>query len=120
MSDLRGIRGAITVSGNTKAAILEATTKLLRAIVKLNKLNVEDIASAFFSATADLNADFPANAARKLGWVNTPLICMKEIDVHGSLKKCIRVLLHINSGLPQSKMKHVYLGGAKVLRPDIK
>jgi chorismate mutase len=120
MSGLRGIRGAITVSGNTKAAILASTTKLLKQIMKANRLDVPDIASVFFSATADINADFPANAARKLGWAATPLICMKEIDVPGSLKKCIRVLMHINSSLPQSKMKHIYLGGAKVLRPDIR
>lgn len=120
MSNIRGIRGAITISSNTKAAIFAATQKLLKEMVKKNRIKVSDVASVFFSSTSDLNADFPANAARSIGWTLTPLICMKEIDVPGSLRKCIRVLVHVNSEIPQKNIKHVYLGGAKTLRPDIK
>jgi chorismate mutase len=120
MSNIRGIRGAITVSGNTKAEIFVATKKLLKEMVKKNKIKVNDVASVFFSATSDINADFPSKAARSIGWTLTPLICMNEIDVPGALKKCIRVLMHVNSDLPQAGIKHVYLGGAKTLRPDIK
>lgn len=116
---IRGIRGAITVSGNNRKGIVASTKTLLQKIVKENKLRIEDIASVIFSVTKDLNAEFPAIAARKLGWLYTPLMCTYEISVPGSLKKCIRVLMHVNSAKEQKAMKHVYLGGAKKLRPDL-
>ncbi len=119
MSHIRGIRGAITAR-NTGEDIIRATTKLLREIVSLNRIRGEDIASVIFSVTSDLNAEFPANAARKMGWKTTPLLCTREIDVPGSLKNCIRVLMHVNCEEKQSRMKHVYLGGAVKLRPDLR
>lgn len=113
---LRGIRGAITVKSNTRQEILEATKELLSEILKQNKLKIEDIASVVFTVTSDLNAEFPAVAARELGWEDTPLLCTNEIDVPESLQKCIRVLLHVNSNKKQPEMKHPYLRDAATLR----
>jgi chorismate mutase len=117
---VRGIRGATTVQNNTRDAILEATTELLERIVELNELDVEDVASAFFSTSPDLNAEFPAVAARlSLGWHHTALSCMHEMNVPGSLPMCVRILLHVNTNKRADEVIHVYLRGAKVLRPDL-
>ncbi len=116
---LRGIRGATTVESNTKEAILEATHELLAAIIEANDLQEDDVASAFFSATIDLNAEFPALAARQMGWSHVALTCMQELDVPGSLRMCVRILLHANTSKAQSEMQFVYLRGARVLRPDL-
>lgn len=116
---LRGIRGATTVDANTKEAILEATTELLDALVEANGLSPDDVASAFFSATQDLNAEFPALAARHLGWSHVALTCMAEMYVPGSLPMCIRILMHINTAKRQDEVKFVYLRGARALRPDL-
>jgi chorismate mutase len=116
---IRGIRGAITVKVNSKAAILQATEKLINAIFDQNKVKMPSIACIIFTATGDLNAEFPAQAARKLGLNKTPLLCASEINVKGSLKKCLRVLVLFNGNQPQAKIKHVYLEGAKKLRPDL-
>jgi chorismate mutase len=119
MNYIRGIRGAISVSKNSKDEIVSSTKTLLREMTGLNKIKSEDIASIIFSVTKDLNAEFPAIAARKLGWSGTPLLCTYEVDVPGSLPRCIRVLIHVNSGKPQSSIKNVYLNDAKKLRPDL-
>lgn len=116
---LRGIRGAITSAANTSAAIVSATDRLLREMVSANGIRAEDIAAATFTTTPDLNAEFPAAAARALGWQKVPLLCAAEIDVPGRLRSCIRVLLLVNSELPQSGVKHIYLDGATRLRPDL-
>ena len=116
---LRGIRGAITVKKNSKDEIVSATTKLLKEMVLLNRIKIDDIASAIFSTTKDLKAEFPATAARNLGWLYTPLLCTNEMPVPGSIKKCIRALIHVNSEKKQNDIKHVYLGEAKKLRPDL-
>jgi chorismate mutase len=116
---VRGIRGATTPDANTKDEILAKTKEMLEALVRLNNIRVEDIASAIFSVTDDLDAEFPAVAARKMGWLYTPLFCTMEIPVQGSLRSCIRVLLHVNSELRQDEITHVYLHGAKKLRPDL-
>ncbi|ACX52398.1 chorismate mutase [Ammonifex degensii KC4] len=116
---VRGIRGAITVKENTREAILEATKELLLALVRENKLAVEDIAGIFFTLTPDLNAEFPALAARELGWHYVPLLCAREIDVPGSLPRVIRVLLLANTEKSQEEIKHLYLREAAVLRPDL-
>ncbi len=115
---VRGIRGAITVDQNTSDAILDGAKTLLLALIEKNALDVENVASIFFSVTQDLNTEFPAVAARELGWTTTPLFCMTEIPVPNSLPNCIRVLLHVNSSLPQADMYHIYLRDAKALRPD--
>ncbi|MBU0687116.1 MAG: chorismate mutase [Candidatus Margulisbacteria bacterium] len=116
---VRGIRGAISAKDNSKEAIIKATEELLEKIVEANQIKVEDVASAIFSTTKDLNAAFPAEAARNLGWLYSPLLCTNEIDVPNGLKKCVRVLLHVNMDKPQSEIKHVYLGAAEKLRPDL-
>src|SRR5512137_1889574 len=113
---VRGIRGATTAESNTKNEIVAKAKELLERMVKLNDVRMEDIASAIFSVTDDLNAEFPAVAARQLGWIYTPLFCSVEISVPGSLKSCIRVLLHVNSDRRQDEMVHVYLYGARKLR----
>jgi chorismate mutase len=114
----RGIRGAITVERNEREAILAATRELLQAIAQQNELQVDEIASAIFTVTGDLDAVFPALAARQLGWTEVALMCMREIPVPGSLGKCIRVLLHVNTTRSLAEMHHVYLRDAVVLRPS--
>ena len=116
---VRGIRGATTVDSNTKEEIIKRTRKLLTTLQKENDINIEDIASIFFSTTSDLNAAFPAQAARELGWEQVPLFDMQEIDVPGSLPQCIRVLIQINCSKNQTEIKHCYLRGAKTLRKDL-
>ncbi len=115
---LRGVRGAITVKKNSKAEILSATTELLEQLIAANGIGPEEIASALFSTTEGLDAEFPAVAARRLGWSETPLLCMREIPVPGSLKNCIRVLIHLNTDKSQKEIKHVYLRDAVKLRSD--
>lgn len=117
---VRGIRGATTVERNKAEDIKEATKELLEALVKENELDPEYIASAFFTVTTDLNAEFPALAARELmGWNCVPLLCATEIDVPGSLEKCIRVMVHVNTTRPQKELKHIYLRRAFALRKDL-
>lgn len=113
----RGIRGATTVDHNDQAEILAATTELLLLIMSKNDLLVEDIASVIFTVTKDLDAVFPALAARQMGWNEVALLCMREIPVPGSLGKCIRVLLHVNTSRSASELQHVYLREAVSLRP---
>ena len=116
---IRGLRGATSVDANSKEEIISKTKELLQVIVEKNEVNVEDIASATFSVTDDVTAEFPAVAARQLGWIYTPLFCTREINVPGSLQHCIRVLLHINSDKTQEDMIHIYLYDAEKLRPDL-
>ncbi len=115
----RGIRGAITVERNHREDILAATTELLQALIQRNELQTKDIASAIFTVTDDLDAAFPAVAARTLGWTEIALMCTREIPVPGSLRKCIRVLLHVNTEHSAAELNHVYLRGAARLRPDL-
>jgi prephenate dehydrogenase len=113
----RGLRGATTTTANTPEAILAATRELLERLVQRNGLAVDDIASAFFTVTDDLDAAYPALAARQLGWSEVALLCAREIPVPGSVARCIRVLLHINTTLGPSDLRHVYLREAVSLRP---
>ncbi len=114
----RGIRGATTVEANEPEAIVRATTELLAEMMEANDLRVEDVASAFFTTTRDLNAEFPAVATRSMGWNDVALLCGHEMDVPGSLPMCLRILLHVNTEKEPHQLAHVYLRGAKVLRPD--
>jgi chorismate mutase len=116
---VRGVRGAINIATNTKEEILAKSRELLEAIVRANKVEPEDIACAIFTLSPDLNADFPAYAARQLGWRDVPLMCARELDVPGAMEKVIRVLLLVNSTTPISKIKHQYLGDTPQLRPDL-
>jgi chorismate mutase len=115
----RGIRGAITVKEDTQEAILQATEELLSAMVRENPgLVTSDIASAFFTVTDDLRAAYPAQAARRLGWEEAPLMCGQEIAVPGGLPRCIRVLLLWNTEVKPTDIRHVYLREAVQLRPE--
>ena len=116
---VRAIRGAITVNENEDSQIFAATEELLSEIMKQNSINKDDLISMIFTLTPDLNACFPARAARNIGFDNVPLMCMSEIDVKGALEKCIRILIHTNSDKSLDEIKHIYLKGATVLRPDL-
>jgi chorismate mutase len=119
MSCCRGVRGATTVADNTREEILTATRQLLALMVRRNGIDRKDIASAIFSTTTDLDAEFPALAARQLGWLDVPLLCGHEIAVPGSLPHCIRVLVHWNTDLSQAEIQHIYIRDAVKLRPDL-
>ena len=115
----RGVRGATTVEANSPESILDATKELLAAMLKANDLDVEYVASAFFTVTPDINAEFPAIAARDMGWNTVALLCGHEMNKPGALPMTLRVLLHVNTEKAALEIKHVYLRGARVLRPDI-
>lgn len=116
---VRGVRGAITVESNTSEAICEASRRLLTTIVERNRIELEHIISVFFSSTKDLDAQTPAYGVRQMGWTAIPLFCTQEMEVPGSLPGCVRVLVHVNTEKSQDEIRHVYLDGAVVLRPDI-
>jgi chorismate mutase len=116
---VRGIRGAITAAANSSAAIISASERLLVAMVEANRVQATDIAAVFFTTTDDLKAEFPAAAARALGWSKVPLLCAHEMAVPGRLQSCIRVLMLVNTNATQAAIKHIYLEGATALRPDL-
>lgn len=117
---VRGIRGAITVTEDISENILAATTELLQAILGANpSLTKEDVGCVLFTVTEDLVSEFPAKAARMMGWQDVPLMCMQEIPVPGGLPRCIRVLVYWNTDLHQKDINHIFLGDASSLRPDI-
>lgn len=115
----RGIRGATTVDCNTPEAILNATAELLTAMIEANSIRLEDVGSAILTTTPDLNAEFPALAASRLGWNDVALLCGQEMAVPGSLAMCLRILLHVNTDKRADQIVHVYLRGAQALRPDL-
>lgn len=114
----RGVRGATTVEADEREAVLRATRELLALMIRLNGIGTADVASAIFTTTVDVASVFPATAARQLGWLDVPLLCSHEIDVPGSLRLCIRILVHWNTDKAQSAIQHVYLRDAVSLRPD--
>lgn len=116
---VRGVRGATTVDHNQKEEILERTRELLIHMIEANGIHTEDIASAWLTTTPDVYAEFPAVAARQLGWTQVPLMQSHEMSVPGMLPRCIRVLLHWNTDKAQSEVRHVYLREAARLRPDL-
>ena len=119
MTVCRGIRGATTAEVNEREAILAATRELLTRLMARNTLTPEDIAAAFFTVTDDLDAEYPALAARQLGWLETALMCAREIPVPAStVQRCIRVLLLVNTSTPAGQIRHVYLREAVALRPS--
>jgi chorismate mutase len=119
MSVVRGIRGAITVERDEPGVLMDATERLLREIVAQNAFAPEDVASALFTLTPDLRSQFPAAAARRMGWTLVPLLNFTEIGVPGGLERVIRVLIHVNTEKSAREINHVYLDGARVLRPDL-
>ena len=116
---VRGVRGAITVESNTAEAIRSAAHRLLTTIMDRNGIELEQIASVVFSVTKDIDAESPAYGVRQMGLVDVPLFSLQEMEVPGSLARCVRVLVHINTDKSQDEIRHVYLDGAVVLRPDI-
>jgi chorismate mutase len=117
---VRGVRGATVVDEDQPEKVIGSTRELLEAILEGNPtLKEEDIASIFFTVTDDLHSTYPARAARELGWDLVPLMCGREIPVPSSPARCIRVLIHWNTDLPQHKIQHVYLGKASTLRPHL-
>ncbi|KXZ21588.1 chorismate mutase [Bacillus nakamurai] len=117
---IRGIRGATTVEHDTEQEILEKTQQLLEKIIEENQTKAEDVVQILLSATPDLHSVFPAKAVRRLsGWQYVPVTCMQEMDVNGGLKKCIRVMMTVQTDTPQDEIRHVYLEKAVVLRPDL-
>lgn len=115
---VRGIRGATTVEANEAGSIVAATRELLERLVALNGLDPLDVTSVLFTTTPDLDAAFPAAAARELGWDSVPLMCAREIAVPGAPQRCVRVLVHWNTDRPQSEVRHAFLHGARSLRPE--
>jgi chorismate mutase len=120
---VRGIRGATTAGQNSSAAIVEATTELLQELVRLNELDKDEVCFAYFTTTLDLDAEFPALAARRLGWIGVPLLCGNDMVVPGpnprSVPMCVRILLLYNTDRAQSEMKSAYLRGAQAIRADL-
>jgi chorismate mutase len=116
---IRAIRGAIQVGENTAEAIAAGTKELLSEILRANEIVVDQVISVLLTATPDLNAAFPAAAAREVGFEATPLLCAVEIDVPGALNKVVRAMVTVESELKASEISHIYLAGAKALRRDI-
>lgn len=119
MKRIRSLRGAIDVSENSQEAILQATERMLKALIEANKIETSQVIAALFSATADLDAVAPAKAARDLGWNEAALHCFQEMQVVGSLPKCVRVTLLWETDQAQAEMAHRFLGKAASLRPDL-
>ena len=118
-TSVRAFRGATTASKNESGAITDATHELLEAMLERNGLSPEEIISIVFTATPDLDAGFPALAARSLGLGEVPLLCAVEMDVPGALPRCVRILMHANTGLDRAAVRHVYLRDARNLRTDL-
>lgn len=116
---IRALRGATTVDENSAAAILEATSELLTALMEANRIDPGQVLSATFSTTNDLDQAAPAEAARKLGWTEAALMCLQEMQVEGGLRRCVRARVLWDTGRSQSEMVHCYLRGASGLRPDL-
>ena len=118
MTICRGVRGATTVKENSREAILSATRELLTQMIEANDIQADDVASAIFTTTADLTSEYPALAARQLGWHDVALLCAQEIGVPNSINHCIRILLHWNTDKLASEIRHIYIKDAVKLRPD--
>ncbi|MCU1691655.1 MAG: chorismate mutase [Frankiales bacterium] len=116
---VRAVRGAIQVDEDDRQQVLDATTELLQAVLERNRLDHDDLISVLFTATPDLRSEFPAYAARQMGITDVPLMCASEIDVPGAMPRVLRLLAHVETELPRSEVRHVYLRGAAQLRTDL-
>ena len=119
MNSVRAFRGATQLSADTKEDMRSAVVELLKEILSVNSLEHEDLISILFTATPDIQSDFPAAGVREFGLVDLPLICAQELDIKGALPRTIRLLIHANSSLSRAQISHVYLRGATILRPDL-
>ena len=117
---MRAIRGAVCLSKDESAEMTEAVGEMLTAILARNQITTDDVVSVLFTCTPDIHSGFPAKAAREFGFADVPLMCAQEIDVLGALALTVRVMLHVETDIPRSEIRHVYLRGAEVLRPDVK
>ena len=116
---VRALRGATTINNNTKEEIFSASEEMVKTLIDENELDINDIASIIFSITPDIDAAFPAAAVRKMGITNVPLLDVAQPYIDGALKMCIRVIIHFNTEKENSELRHAYLNGAKILRPDL-
>src|SRR5918996_4327225 len=116
---VRALRGATTVDVDEAEHLFERVIALLEALFERNGLHHDDLISVLFTATGDVHSAFPAEAARKFGLGDVPLICARELGVDGGTPRCVRVMLHVNTDLPRSELHHVYLEGARNLRDDL-
>lgn len=116
---VRGVRGATTIPEDNSQEVIRATQELLTALLRENDIEVGDVVSAVFTVTSDVTSQFPALAARMMGWTQVPLMCGQEMEVAGALPRCIRVLLHINTVKSQPEIRHIYLHEASKLREDL-
>ena len=116
---VRAIRGAVQVDANERAEMLAGTTELVTTVMTRNELVAGDVISVLFTTTPDLTAEFPALAARKIGFEDVPLLCAAEIDVPGAMPRVIRLLMHVDTPKPRAAIQHVYLRGAVALRLDV-
>ena len=116
---VRAVRGAIQVDEDDRDQVLDATTELLRTVLDRNGITPDDIISVLFTATPDLTSEFPAYAARQMGFVDVPLMCASEIAVAGAMPRVVRLLAHVETDLPRSALHHAYLRGAAALRRDL-
>ena len=116
---VRAVRGAIQVDEDDRAQVLDATTELLHAVLERNGITPDDIISVLFTATPDLTSEFPAYAARQMGFVDVPLLCASEIAVAGAMPRVLRVLAHVETDRPRAEIKHAFLRGAAALRRDL-
>jgi chorismate mutase len=116
---VRAIRGAVQIDANERTAVLDGTTELVTEVMTRNGLGPDDVISVVFTATPDLTAEFPALAARKIGFQDVPLLCASEIDVPGAMPRVVRLLMHVETRRPRAALQHVYLRGAAALRLDI-
>ena len=116
---VRAVRGAIQVDANERDEILQGTSELVAEVLRRNEIAPDDLISIIFTATRDLDADFPASAARQLGLTDVPLLCTTEIAVPGSMPRVLRLLAHVETDRPRSEIRHVYLRGAAALRTDL-
>ena len=116
---LRAARGAISVERDDRESVIGATERLLRELLQRNGIDDADVVSILFTATADLRSVFPAEAARRMGLADVPLLCARELEVEGAMASVVRVLVHFSTTRPRSEVEHVYLEGARSLRDDL-
>lgn len=116
---VRAVRGATTVDEDTREQIIERVVELLEAMMEANRVHHDDLISVWFTATPDIHSMFPAEAARKIGWGDVPLLCAQELDIAGATPRVVRVLAHLTSERSRSELHHIYLHGARSLRDDL-
>ncbi|MCI2240711.1 chorismate mutase [Kineococcus sp. TRM81007] len=116
---VRAVRGAVQVDVDERDVVLDATRELVSEVIRVNELSLDDFISVLFTCTADLTSEFPAVAARELGMGDVPLMCARELEIAGSMPRVIRLMAHVETTLPRSDVRHVYLRGAQALRRDI-